>query len=41
MISLGIDTNTLLVYESTSGHAVWPSPVIGVAAAIVSSITEQ
>lgn len=42
MISLGIDTNTLLVYEGTStwGHAIWPSPVM-IAADVMSSVTEQ
>lgn len=42
MISLGIDTNTFLVYEgaSTWGHALWPSPVV-IAATVASSVTER
>ena len=41
MISLGIDTNTFLVYEGSSnwGHAVWPAPVV-TAAVIMSSTAE-
>ena len=43
MITLGIDTNALLVYEGAStygGYAVRPSPIVS-AAAIVSSTTER